>query len=334
MCLDTQAGATAFHQWGWLRLMATALGSHFLPLGFYSGDALVGLAPLLIKQLGPYKNANWVPFPYLGLLAPRALQMEVLQVLDQYQRRNGVGLVQIGFAPHADFNVPLLQAEGYDVRMDTTMVVPLTGHDEQALFARMDPKRRWQIRRAQRAGVMVRPATEQEICSDLNHMLREVFTRQNLPPPYPEGAAALVWEHYHSDHRAHLTTASYQGEPVAISITLADQKRAYSWQVSGYTRFRHLHAPALLYWDAIRWALERGYQAFDLVGNPHPGIADYKLQFGAHELPYPVASRINARSAAWGRDVYGQISRWIHARAAGSSDDGPDANGDDSAVRR
>ncbi len=100
-CRAGQPGATVFHRWDWLATMAHALDKTFLPLGFYRGETLVGLAPLLVKQRGPFKNANWAPFPYLGPLVPAALWPRALQALDDDQRRNGVGLIRFGLAPDA-----------------------------------------------------------------------------------------------------------------------------------------------------------------------------------------------------------------------------------------
>jgi len=161
-CRTAQAGATAFHRWEWLRIMARALDKHLLPLGFYragQAGALVGLAPLLVRHYGPLKSVSWVPLPYLGPLVPGVLLPEALRALDEYQRRNGIGLLRLGFAPDADVDPAALERAGFDLCGDTTMVLPLAGRAEEQLWAALKYQRRQNIRRARDAGVVVAPAT-------------------------------------------------------------------------------------------------------------------------------------------------------------------------------
>jgi hypothetical protein len=306
-CLATLPGATPFHTWDWLQIMAAALSWHFIRLGFYQADTLVGLAPLLVKQVGPYKNANWTPFPYLGPLMPIEQSRAALQALDAYQRRNGISRIQLGFAPHAGMEEAHLWLAGYSVHIDTTMIIELAGRTEADLLAGMSAKRRGRIRRAQRAGVTVRAAREDEIRTDLNAMLEEVFSRQDLPVPYPAATTGLMWERYHADPRVRMTAACYEGEAVAFSISIGDGVRANSWLAAGSDRLRNYNPLALLYWEDILWAARSGYQEYDLVGNPNPGIADYKRQFGAVERAYPVARRENSRIMAWARATYERL---------------------------
>lgn len=303
-CRAAQAGATAFHCWDWLRVMGAALGNDVLPLGFYQGTRLVGLAPLLVRRIGPYKNANWAPFPYLGPLVASDLLDPALAALDAYQRRNGIGFIQLGFAPDAGARAEALEARGYSVRVDTTMMLTLEGRTEQQLFDGLTSHGKKNLKRAQKGSVTVVPSTEREIKEELPDLMREVFAPRHQPAPYPPAAAALVWDRYHADPDARLATAYCDGAPAAISITIADGRRAYFWQGASRNRFRNANPNAAVYWDAICWARERGYTALDMVGNPDPGIAYYKSTFGSVETPYLVAYRENARLLALARRAY------------------------------
>ncbi len=303
-CRATQPGATIFHRWDWLATMAHALDKLFLPLGFYHDDALVGLAPLLVKQRGPFKNANWAPFPYLGPLVPAALWPRALQALDDYQRLNGIGLIGFGLAPDAAVDLDALRAAGYTLQVDTTQILPLNGRSEEDLWAGMTSHGRKNVKRSERGGVEVRASTENEIKHELPAITDEVFTSQDQPPPYPRAAVDLFWDRYHDDPEVRMATAYCQGEPAAISITVGDGQRAYFWQGAGRRRFRNANPNAAVYWDGIRWARGRGYAQLDMVGTPDPGIAYYKSTFGAIDTPYVVATRKNSRLASW--------ARWAH----------------------
>jgi len=287
------SGTTPFHHWGWLNSMADALGTRFLPLGFYQGKTLVGLAPMLVKQYGPYKNANWAPFPYLSPLVPRRLFVAALQALDVYQSNNRIGLIQLVFTPSADVDVAALTATGYTVHNDTTMMIPLAGRSVESLWAGMTSHGRKNYKRATRAGVTVTSSTEEEIKKDLVEILHEVFEARHQPSPYPAKAAALVWDRYHDDPRVRMVTAHYAGQVAAVSISVSDRTSAMLWQGASRRQYRTVNPNALLYWDAICWAQGRGCAVLDMTGNPDSGIAYYKSTFGSVEARYVVARRQN-----------------------------------------
>jgi len=315
-CRAVQPGATVFHRWDWLTTMAQALDKLFLPLGFYRGDTLVGLAPLLVKQRGPFKNANWAPFPYLGPLVPVALWPRALRALDDYQRRNGIGLIGFGLAPDAAVDRDALRAAGYAIHTDTTLLLPLAGRSEEDLWAGMTSHGRKNVKRAERDGVEVRASTEDEIKRELPAITEEVFSSQDGPPPYPPAAARLFWDRYHDDPEVRMATAWRQGQPAAISITVGDGdgRQAFFWQGAGRRQFRNANPNAAVYWDGIRWARARGYAQLDMVGAPDPGIAYYKSTFGAIDTPYVVATRENSRLTAWVRQAHHRARELTHGR--------------------
>ncbi len=313
-CRAAQRGGAIFHRWDWLTTMAPALDKAFVPLGLYDGERLAGLAPLLVRRLGPFKNANWAPFPYLGPLVPAALWPRALRALDDYQRRNRIGLVGFGFAPDAAVDEDALRAAGYAVQTDTTMVLPLAGRGEADLRAGMTSHGRKNLKRAERGGVEVRAATEADIVRELPAMTDEVFAPRGERPPYPAAAARAFWEQYRADPDVRMATAYCDGEPAAVSITIGDGRRAYFWQGAGWRRFRNVNPNAAVYWDGILWARARGYVALDMVGTPDPGIAYYKSTFGAIETPYLVAGRVNSRPMAWARHAHNRAQRWRASR--------------------
>lgn len=314
-CRASRAGATPFHRWDWLHIMAEALGSRFLPLGFYHGTELVGLTPLLVKQYGPYKNVNWAPFPYLGPLVPVPLLPQALRALMGYQRRNGIGLIQLGFAPGAASDAALLTAQGYDVRTDTTLVLPLAGRGEEEIWKGMRSSGQRNVKRARKAGLTVRSATEHEMTRDLPAIMSGVFARRGQPPPYPARTATLIWQRYHDDGDVRMAAAHSEGQLAALSITLIDGERAYMWDGGSRDQYRDSSPDALLYWDSICWARERGCVAIDMVGSPEKGVGDYKKSFGAVEAPYLVANRINSRPVAWGRRAANRATLLAYALA-------------------
>ncbi len=307
-CRAVQAGATAFHRWEWLGTMAQALGKHFLPLGFYQSGRLIGLAPLLVRGYGPYRNASWAPLPYLGPLVPGHLLSDALRALDCYGRRNGISLFRLGFAPDAAPDPVILEAAGYTLASDTTMELPLAGREEEELWAAMKYQRRQNIRKAQRAGVAVGSATREDMAVHLPAIMEGVFAPRDQAPPYPAAAPTLVWERYHNDPSVHMAAARYEDATAAVLVTLIDGVHAYMWMGGGQSCYRHVNPNALLYWDAICWARARGCRAIDMVATPDDGIARFKSGFGCTERPYVLAMRETSRAVT--------VAHWAHGHAA------------------
>jgi CelD/BcsL family acetyltransferase involved in cellulose biosynthesis len=148
---------------------------------------------------------------------------------------------------------------------------------------------------------------------DLPSIMQEVFRRRGQPPPYPARAAELVWDRYGDDADVRLATAHCDGEAAAISVTLIDRDRAFMWDGGSRERYRRHSPDALLYWDSICWARERGCIAIDMVGSPEQGVADYKKSFGAVETPYLVANRVNSRLVALGRGAHNRATLLTYA---------------------
>ncbi|HXW44360.1 MAG TPA: hypothetical protein VEL03_06220 [Streptosporangiaceae bacterium] len=74
-------GATAFHRYDFLECVASLLRCTFEPLVIMRGPELAGVAPLVVRRVGPLCTINWTPFPYLGPLTSDPLLPDVLSLL-------------------------------------------------------------------------------------------------------------------------------------------------------------------------------------------------------------------------------------------------------------
>jgi hypothetical protein len=141
-------GGCFFQRHHWLTTMAEVLGLDFHGLTVHADGQPVGVAPMLLKRIGPVRTVNWVPFPYVGPLVPAALLPHVLPLLSTWERRNRAIRSQHVFMSTVD-QVPT---------EDRTFVVDFGGETEDSLLQRVEPKRRAKIRRAA-ARAVVRPST-------------------------------------------------------------------------------------------------------------------------------------------------------------------------------
>jgi CelD/BcsL family acetyltransferase involved in cellulose biosynthesis len=276
-------GGCFFQRHHWLTTMAEVLGLDFHGLTVHADGQPVGVAPMLVKRIGPVRTVNWVPFPYVGPLVPTTLLPHVLPLLTNWERKNRTIRSQHVFMSTVD-HVPT---------RDRTFVVDFRGQTEDSLLQRVEPKRRAKIRRAA-ARAVVRPSTHDEIRDLLPTWSKATFAAQNLPAPYPTAGYDTVWTRFADSPDARFSTALLDGVPVCAQVSFAGAPRAVAWVMANAGTPQASLAQPLLYWDTITWAFHRGCAEFDLVGAPTDGVARYKRDWGAHEVRYSVLQRQSA----------------------------------------
>jgi CelD/BcsL family acetyltransferase involved in cellulose biosynthesis len=278
--------ATAFHRYDFLQSVAPSLRCRFVPLQVFFRGQSVGVAPLLVKRLGPFCTINWVPFPYVGPLVPPALIPATLSALTLEARRRRALNHQQSFS-RAIADRP---TEGFTSITDRTFVIPLSGRSDEDLMAAMQRGRRQQIHRAQRAGFEVCPA-ETEDLRLMDVWARQVYAAQGLRPDYRAGTYERLFGALRNASGSVFQVARLNGRTVAVDILFLTARRAFGWQAAVDPSHQSDHPQALLTWCALLWARDAGAIEFDLTGAPNEGIATYKRRFGALERHYPVLQR-------------------------------------------
>ena len=282
-CCATFPGATAFHQYDFLETVAPLLSCSFVPLVVFSRGQSVGLAPLLVKKLGPFCTINWVPFPYLGPLAPPELLPGTLRALRQEARRRRALNHQQSFSAHVSDG----GGGGFTAAADRTFVIPLGGRSDQDLLAAMNRYRRRDIGRAQRSGCAVGPAETGDFAL-MDVWAGQLYAAQGMPPMYPAGTYKRLFHVLRDAPGSVFSAARLGGQTVAVLIVLSTARSAFAWQGATDPSHRSEYAMDLLFWHAMVQAREAGAQEFDFVGAPNEGIALYKSRFGATERHYTV----------------------------------------------
>lgn len=278
--------ATPFHRYDFLQSVAPSLCCEFVPLHVLSAGRPVGIAPLMVKRIGPFCTINWVPFPYLGPLVPEELLPATLSALQVEARRRRAVCHQQSFSGRTDHG----QAEGFTTSTARTFVIPLSGRSDDDLLSAMQKKRREELRRAQRAEFEVGPARIQDF-QDVDAWLGQVFAGQGLRNNYGAGACEQVFRALAAAPGCAFQVARRGDRTVGVVVALATAQRAFGWLVAIDPRYRSYHPQALLTWHMLLWARDAGVAEFDLVGTPNEGIAAYKRRFGAHERSYTVLLR-------------------------------------------
>ncbi len=151
----------------------------------------------------------------------------------------------------------------HSIQPRRTVVVDLRG-SEASILNRMKPKCRYNIGLARKKGVSVETWTD---LAEFHRML-ESTSRRDAFSVHTESYYVRAYELFHPGGLCELFVARYEGRPLAALMIFARGGRA--WYVYGGSADaeRERMPNYLLQWEAMRWARERGCEAYDLWGVP------------------------------------------------------------------
>lgn len=165
-----------------------------------------------------------------------------------------------------------------------TVVVGLQS-DEEAILAQMKPKTRYNVRLAERKGVVVRPGNAADL-ADFARLMEVTGQRDGFSVHSPVYYKA-VWELFAPRSQAQLFIAEYEGRPLAALMVFAFGRRAYYMYGASSNEERQRMPNHLLQWSAMRWAKEQGCESYDLWGVPDYEYDDAAAQAGREDdLPW------------------------------------------------
>ena len=164
----------------------------------------------------------------------------------------------------------------HSIQPPRTIVVDLQGSEEQIL-GRMKQKTRYNIRLAQRKGVVVQPTSD----LDAFYRLMAVTGERDGFGVHSQEYFTQAYNLFHPQGEAEILTAEFEGTPLAALMVF--QRGGRSWYLYGASsnEQRELMATYLLQWEAMRWARARGCQEYDLWGVPDASLADLEAKFAA-----------------------------------------------------
>lgn len=160
--------------------------------------------------------------------------------------------------------------------------VELRGRTEEELLAGFHKKLRYNIRLAQRRGVEIVEGGRGDL-PNLSRLMAVTARRDGFQPRPPE-YFTRIWDAMGSEHVS-LLQAKVDGEIAAAGLFVHYGGR--TWYLYGASADRHReNMPChLLHWEAIRRALARGDDVYDLRGflereDDSCGLYRFKRQFG------------------------------------------------------
>ncbi len=260
-------------------------------------------AALLVRRLAARVPLaiGYVPKGPLMDWSDTGLVEAVLAQLEAEARRARAIFVKIDpdvrtDTPEGQAVLGLLACRGWwpsaeQIQFRNTVVSDVTA-DEDALLAAMKPKWRYNIRLAERRGVVVRAGAEADLPA-FYAMYQETGDRDGfLVRPY--GYYHAIWARFMADGLAHLLLAEVEGLPVAGLILFRFGHTAWYFYGASTAQSRDLMPNHALQWAAMRWAKAAGCTRYDWWGAPDVlnesdpmwGVYRFKQGFGGTFEPH------------------------------------------------
>ncbi len=286
---------SAFQRLEWLAATQAAYRVRVTTLGFFDGERLVAVGPLLQRRMGPFRLSGF-PLRKCGIptaipfCAPAAAAPEVLAPLLGWARRRHVQYLQITL-PHGVEADGVAPFEPFD-NLELDIARPI-----EAVWKSIPDSQRSCIRKAVRLGVRAHWIAGDEALRTLRRMLDWTYNRQGIAPNISDAFYRELHARRH-ENGLRILCAVHQNRPVAVTWIFRDAGRCYYWDAASDEGARELNANHLLVWLLIRWAHRKRARVLDFVGSgtgrdagSRPGIGQFKRSMGARPVRYQIRYR-------------------------------------------
>ncbi|MBU1327194.1 peptidoglycan bridge formation glycyltransferase FemA/FemB family protein [Patescibacteria group bacterium] len=179
--------------------------------------------------------------------------------------------VQVNNITIKQFNNVLFKQSHHPLFTKYSFILDLTKTEEE-LLAAMHPKTRYNIRLAQKRGVVIKEDSSQEAFEQYLTLMSETTGRQQFHA-HDEAYHRRMWNIMHKSGIARLFTASYEGSTLAAWIIFSWRDTIYYPYGTSRREHRDVMAPNLLLWEIARWAKHKGFKYFDLWGALGPSAS-------------------------------------------------------------
>ena len=291
--------ALPFHHPSWAAMLAECYGFHAfcLAVSDRAGRMLAGLPVIEVRHRAG--RPRWVSLPFTDECPPLAVEEAEDSLsgwLDEARRAHGARRLEVRG-----------ELAGAGAQRDGTFLTHRLPIDRSVddVFASLHANQvRRNIRRAQRAGVVIRPGAAEEDLTRVFYRLH-IRTRHRLGVPVqPLRYFRLLWRRLLEPGHGTVLIAESDGVPVAAGVFLASREVCvYKYGASDERRWG-VRPNHLLFWAAIKWAMARGCGTFDFgrtdLGDD--GLREFKSRWGTQEgrLTYSVLSDTPVRASGGG----------------------------------
>jgi lipid II:glycine glycyltransferase (peptidoglycan interpeptide bridge formation enzyme) len=279
------------YEWGEFRKKT---GLKAVRLGIFNGDTLISSLQFTIHKF-PLIGANigYLPKgPY-----PNA---EILEALMKFGELNNCIFIQLEPNKEKAGNEEDLSKKFHNLKPSTrplftkyTFYIDLRKSEEE-LFAQMKEKTRYNVRLAQKRGVVVREENTMQAFGEYLKLLSQT-TRRDKFFAHNKNYHKLMWETLSPEGTARLLIARYNGKPLAAWVLFVWHDFLYYAYGASSSENREVMASNLMYFEAMKFGKKLGLSTFDLWGalgsNPNPkdpffGFHRFKEGYGGKHIEF------------------------------------------------
>jgi hypothetical protein len=310
--VDSDPRATAFHHPAWARLVERCYGWSTFVLAEMTSDGTICAGVPVAEVSNWPRRRRWITLPYVDHCPPLGSftsQHELPTSLARCRDRSGVSTFEV----RTEIEGPGVHHRSLWVRH----VLPLLDDPEEQFKAFHRMTRR-NVRQSEGSGLVVRQEDQAEALVETFYGLH-VGTRKRLGVPVqPKRFFRLLWEEFIAAGRGFVLVAYAGSRPAAAAVFLTwNGNLIYKFGASDPDAW-HARPNNLLFWHAIRSAIENGDRELDFGRSEihQDGLRTFKSGWGAREetltysyvsdRPPPGASRSPAlvsatirRSPSW-----------------------------------
>jgi peptidoglycan pentaglycine glycine transferase (the first glycine) len=211
-------------------------------------------------------------------------------------------------------NLQTFKLSTHNIQPPRTIVIDIKD-SEETILARMKPKCRYNIRLAEKKGVIVRAWDD---IPAFHEMMTVTGGRDNFGV-HSQECYQRAYELFHPRGTCELLLAEYEGKPLASLMVFANGKRAWYVYGSSNDQERNRMPTYLLQWEAIRWAKARGCEEYDLWGVPDENEETLEANFesshdgvwGVYRFKRGFGGQVKRAAQAVDR-VYNPLLYWLY----------------------
>ncbi len=194
----------------------------------------------------------------------------------------------------------------------TSFWIDLT-KSEKELFSSFHPKTRYNIRLAQKKGVIIKEDNSLEAFERYLSLTRETIARQNFYA-HNENYHRLMWETLHKAKIAKLLTATYNHEIIATWVLFVWHDFLYYPYGASTDKYKNVMANNLMMWEAIKFGKKLKLKTFDLWGREEgKGFTKFKEGYNPKVIEF-LGSWDLITSPAYYPYRFAESLRWLYLR--------------------
>lgn len=265
-------------EWGEFR---KSLGLPLLRYGIFKNGKMIKAFQLTLHKI-PLTGQ------YVGYL-PKGPQpdKELAQALEKVGKENNCAFIKLEpdilVGQHQPFSIhpkflpspkPLFSKHNFI--LDLTLI-------EEELLKKMHPKTRYNIRLAQKKGVIVQERVDEKALDIYLKLYFETTKRQGYHGHNKE-YHKKVWKTLKDANMARILIAFYQKQPLTSWLLLNFKDKIYYAYGGSSTEYKEVMANNLVAWEAIRLGKKMGFKKFDMWGALGPDTSPNDPWFGFHRF--------------------------------------------------